>query len=91
MDYAACNIIYVDRSAGENTIIRRGAARLESQDANSQGLLHPVSLLNHEKRDVDRNVQTLLGTFSEGESTMLQTSFITNTMQFIYVRLAELV
>jgi 3',5'-cyclic-nucleotide phosphodiesterase len=57
MDYAACNIIYVDRRAGENRYIKREAAPSESSNANSDG----------EGNYVDRNIRTLLGTFSEGK------------------------
>lgn len=66
MDYAACNIIYVDRRAGEDRCIKRDAARPESSNANAHELPKHDSPVGGEIPHVDRNVQTLLGTFSEG-------------------------
>jgi len=67
MDYAACNIIYVDRRAGEDRCIKRDVAPSES----SNTIAHAHELPKHdtlvgEFHHVGRNVQTLLGTFSEG-------------------------
>ncbi len=59
MDYAACNIIYVDRRASVDRCIKREEfAPPDSQNANLDG----------EIRYVDHNVQTLLETFSEGRA-----------------------
>lgn len=67
MDYAVCNIIYVDRSAGEDRYIKRDATALESPSTNLDELSKldapPVS---GEVHHVHRNIQILLETFSEG-------------------------
>ncbi|KAH7361035.1 hypothetical protein BKA65DRAFT_197273 [Rhexocercosporidium sp. MPI-PUGE-AT-0058] len=64
MDYAACNVVYVDRSAREDGLVRREDATstastddvLNSVDGNA-----PVRIPS----TVDANLQILLGTFSE--------------------------
>jgi 3',5'-cyclic-nucleotide phosphodiesterase len=66
MDYAACNIVYVDRTAGEDRLLKRGdiiskpidGDLTASRDQNGPGEI-----------DVNDNLQTLLGTFSEGKKT----------------------
>jgi 3',5'-cyclic-nucleotide phosphodiesterase len=71
MDYAACNIIYVDRTADEDTLIKRGDVPLKLQDSNGSAPAQNGRLGGGKVRDVDCNVQTLLGTFSEGRSQKL--------------------
>jgi 3',5'-cyclic-nucleotide phosphodiesterase len=66
MDYAACNIIYVDRRAGEDRCIKKATGLLESSNANAHELPKHGTPIGGEIPHVDRNVQTLLGTFSEG-------------------------
>lgn len=72
MDYAACNIIYVDRRAGEDRCIKRDAAPPESSNANAHELPKYDTPVGGEIPHVDRNVQTLLGTFSEGATQTFQ-------------------
>lgn len=66
MDYAACNIIYVDRAAGEDRLARRKSTLLSPEDPHSKVLLQFDGSANGELRTTDHNVQTLLGTFGEG-------------------------
>lgn len=67
MDYAACNVVYVDRSAREDGLVKREDA---TSTASTDDVLNyadghaPVRSLGA----VDANLQTLLGTFSEGRS-----------------------
>jgi 3',5'-cyclic-nucleotide phosphodiesterase len=64
MEYATCNIIYVDRTAGEDRLIRRGDVTFNSLEANSPDFRWVNGSANGEECDV--NLQTLLGAFSEG-------------------------
>jgi hypothetical protein len=66
MDYAACNIIYVDRAAGEERLVKRGSTLLSQEDPQSKVLLQLDGSANGELRCADHNVQTLLGIFGEG-------------------------
>jgi 3',5'-cyclic-nucleotide phosphodiesterase len=66
MDYAACNIIYVDRRAGGDKCIKRNAPPSESFNASAHELPKHEKIVGDELSNVDRNVQTLLETFSEG-------------------------
>lgn len=67
MDYAACNVVYVDRSAREDGLVKREDA---TPTASTDDVLNyvdghaPVRI----PAAVDANLQTLLGTFSEGMS-----------------------
>ncbi|KAH6702053.1 BcPDE2, cAMP phosphodiesterase [Leptodontidium sp. 2 PMI_412] len=64
MDYAACNVVYVDRSAREDGLVKREDA---TPTASTDDVLNyvdghaPVRI----PAAVDANLQTLLGTFSE--------------------------
>ena len=66
MDYAACNIIYVDRAGGENRLVKRASTLLGQEDPHSKILPQSDGSVNGKLRNVDHNVETLLGTFSEG-------------------------
>lgn len=82
MDYAACNIIYVDRRAGTDRCIKREeAAPPESPNANLDSEIHYVH----------RNVQTLLGTFSEGRHQNPQRYIQLTMKQSTFVQVVELV
>jgi 3',5'-cyclic-nucleotide phosphodiesterase len=76
MDYAACNIIYVHRAAGEDRLLKRSDASQKSPDADSIGLAVGGEPARADHPDVENNIQTLLGTFSEG---MISTSRVTST------------
>jgi hypothetical protein len=57
MDYAACNVVYVDRTAQEDRLVRReDVTSIAGGDADIAPSPFPL----------ERNLQTLLGTFSEG-------------------------
>ncbi|KAK6585740.1 hypothetical protein PZA11_002467 [Diplocarpon coronariae] len=64
MDYAACNVLYVDRTAREDKLVRRGDATSTASPPgrlNHAGGHAPVVLPSA----VDANLHTLLDTFSE--------------------------
>jgi 3',5'-cyclic-nucleotide phosphodiesterase len=70
MDYAACNVVYVDRAAKEDKLVRRDDVipSVSSIDISDQ-----VDGQAHSRRHsftLEENLQTLLATFSEGMSTM---------------------
>lgn len=64
MDYAACNVVYVDRSAREGLVKRDNATStplwIEPEDQVDGAAPSKVP------EAVDGNLRTLLGTFSEG-------------------------
>jgi hypothetical protein len=66
MEYAVCNLVYVDRMAGVDRLIRRGDASIKSLETNSSNFRWGNGLTNRELFDPNGNLQTLLGTFREG-------------------------
>jgi hypothetical protein len=71
MDYAMCNVIYVDRRAAENKCIKRNPAMPDSISSNAHELPKHDAPVGDDSIHVHRNVQTLLETFSEGEHRKL--------------------
>jgi 3',5'-cyclic-nucleotide phosphodiesterase len=76
MDYATCNVVYVDRTAREDKLVKR-------DDAISTASL--IDTPNHAQNHapgplvpdaVDSNLQTLLGTFTEGSCRNHQHSLV---------------
>jgi hypothetical protein len=66
MEYAACNVVYVDRAAKEDKLVKRDDVALPASTGSLQNHVEgglPVQLPSA----VDRNLQTLLKTFSEGQ------------------------
>lgn len=63
MDYAACNIVYVDRTAGEDRLLKRGDTLTKSHDANSAEAGDPT---HSARKHVEDNLRILLEVFSEG-------------------------
>jgi 3',5'-cyclic-nucleotide phosphodiesterase len=66
MEYAACNVVYVDRTAVEDRLVKRDeiisshpAIKIEDSDHGSSANLTSSS-------PVEGNLKTLLGMFSEG-------------------------
>ncbi len=72
MDYAACNIIYVDHRADRDRCIKRDAALPEPSNAKAHELPKYEETAGDEISYVDHNIQTLLGTFSEGAPRRFQ-------------------
>lgn len=71
MEYAACNVVYVDRTAAEDRLVTRGTVnRIEADHSPS----HIESSAVTRRDSVDDNLRTLLGTFSEGWSSSLTSS-----------------
>lgn len=67
MDYAACNVVYVDRNAKEDKLARKKESISAKSIENhlGDGELTPVIAI---PTISDTNLRTLLETFSEGES-----------------------
>jgi 3',5'-cyclic-nucleotide phosphodiesterase len=64
MDYAACNVVYVDRTAREDKLVKReDVLPAESTDNHLNHAEEPTPI----PTAVDGNVKSLLGTFSEGQ------------------------
>jgi 3',5'-cyclic-nucleotide phosphodiesterase len=66
MEYAACNVVYVDRTAVEDRLVKRDeiisshpAIKIQNPDDGDVTNLGSTS-------PVDGNLKTLLGMFSEG-------------------------
>lgn len=70
MDYAACNVVYVDRAAKEDKLVKR-----ESVASSSPPSINlPIHAEGHAparrgSHTLEENLQTLLATFSEGLSS----------------------
>lgn len=66
MDYAACNVVYVDRSAQEDRLVKKeefsAASTTAGADRAEGGRAEPAP----SRLGADENLRTLLGTFSEG-------------------------
>ena len=67
MDYEACNVVYVDRAAPEDKLVKREdliSSALTSGPLNhvGDGPLVPA------RASLNDNIQVLLGTFNEGLS-----------------------
>lgn len=62
MDYAACNVVYVDRSAKEDRLVKSDDPALAHLGLNDARNSSPVLAANG---SLEANLHTLLGTFSE--------------------------
>ncbi|TVY55043.1 3',5'-cyclic-nucleotide phosphodiesterase regA [Lachnellula cervina] len=65
MEYAACNVVYVDRTAQEDKFVKRDDVLWPSSTEGAQIHLDGDLLTQSNPSHVDRNLQTLLRTFSE--------------------------
>ena len=73
MEYAACNVVYVDRAAKQDRLVKRedvipSASPIDipgQDDVQAHSRVHSVTL--------EKNLKTLLATFSEGMSTIAST------------------
>lgn len=65
MDYAACNVVYVDRTATRDALLKKEDAKTEGTNTDLLGHLdgHAPDGLSS---TVDANLRVLLDTFSEG-------------------------
>lgn len=66
MDYSACNVVYVDRTAKQDRLIRRKESVSSTTDEHFAGADGPSLPESQQPTTADLNVQTLLETFSEG-------------------------
>jgi 3',5'-cyclic-nucleotide phosphodiesterase len=71
MDYAACNVVYVDRTAREDKLIRRDDATLTASFIDASNHVQDHAPGPQAPDAVHSNLQTLLGTFSEGSCRTL--------------------
>ena len=69
MDYAACNVVYVDRTAREDRLVKRDDATSAREDK-GPGTAddYYYALVSNGPSPLDENLQVLLETFSEGRS-----------------------
>jgi 3',5'-cyclic-nucleotide phosphodiesterase len=70
MDYAACNIVYVDRTAPEDKLVRRDDLVLDESGLDIATIANDGALTPRASSPVDSNVRILLSTFSEGRSDL---------------------
>jgi 3',5'-cyclic-nucleotide phosphodiesterase len=65
MDYAACNVVYVNRAAREDALVKRGDVLSAALSPNPPDHVeeHP---LPPGRAALNDSLRTLLGTFSEG-------------------------
>lgn len=71
MDHAACNVVYVDRTAGEDRLVRRSDIPSQSDGASGSDCNHHnVSAASLRGSRFDQDVVTLLGTFNEGKTSL---------------------
>lgn len=67
MEEAACNVLYVDRAAREERLVRRGDKPLKALGATEETrLVDGQTKLDEAERTLYTNVETLLETFSAG-------------------------
>lgn len=78
MDYAACNVVYVDRTAREDKLVKRDDATSPGPTETTPNHAEEDAPAHQTPRPVDANLRTLLGTFSEGMSNNLGNEFSTD-------------
>jgi len=66
MEHAACNVVYVDRAAKEDKLVKRDDLALPTSTGSFQNHVDG-DLPVQSPSAVDKNLQTLLLTFSEGQ------------------------
>ena len=66
MDYAACNVVYVDRTAREDKLVKRDDATSPGPRDTPPNHAEEYASAHQTPNAVDGNLRTLLGTFSEG-------------------------
>ena len=71
MDYAACNVVYVDRTAQEDKLVKKDDATLTPSLFDPPHHVEDHAPATRVLNTMDSNLQTLLGTFSEGSYPML--------------------
>jgi len=67
MDYAACNVVYVDRAAQEDKLVRREDVGSSPSSFNLSERAEGPGLTRRNTFTLDVNLKTLLATFSEGK------------------------
>ena len=78
MDYAACNVVYVDRTAREDKLVKRDDATSPSPTETTQNHAEEYAPAHRTPSAVDGNLRTLLRTFSEGMSDTLEIELSTD-------------
>lgn len=93
MEYAACNVVYVDRTAKEDRLVTRDDTLSTSTDQDSApSLTESHALARRSQSFLDDNLRTLLGTFSEGSFPTLWQCDVekANPSKCTYAPLADL-
>jgi hypothetical protein len=78
MDYAACNVVYVDRTAREDKLVKRDDATSPGPPDTPPNHAEEYSSAQRTPSVVDGNLRTLLGTFSEGMSKIPENELSTD-------------
>lgn len=66
MDYAACNVVYVDRAAKEDKLVKKEDAIPAASSIDIPNHVEDHALSRQSSVTLDANLQTLLATFGEG-------------------------
>ena len=71
MDYSHCNVVYVDRAAREDKLVKRedGIPSISSHDGINES--KSSKLVHRDSTPLDANLQALLESFTEGSSSVL--------------------
>lgn len=67
MEYAACNVVYVDRTATEDKLVKKDDLIWPASPSGTQTFAEEVLPNQSHPSPIDTNLQTLLRTFSEGQ------------------------
>ena len=78
MDYAACNVVYVDRTAREDKLVKRDDATSPGPRDTPPNHAEEYASAHQTPNAVDGNLRTLLGTFSEGMSKLPENELSTD-------------
>jgi hypothetical protein len=91
MDYAACNVVYVDRTAREDKLVRKDDAISTDSLIDTPNHVQDHALGPRVLNTVDSNLQMLLETFSESSCRIQHSSTgpLANRSQFTSALLAK--
>lgn len=71
MDYAACNVVYVDRAARQDKLVKKEDLLPVVTSTSIPNHIHEHGADRQSPNTLDANLQTLLATFGEGWSRVL--------------------
>ena len=70
MDYAACNIVYVDRTARGDKLVKRDDATSPASTKIAPNHGEEYAPVQRSSSPLEESLRTLLGTFTEGTSNL---------------------